>query len=207
MPHPLLTSSLTGPEPWEPDPAHSPGIWSEQGYRTSRSFLRMPMGDLTDISIPVHSPNDHSSVRYIDVPGTQISTLNFHKSFLCLQRDPPECPGLPKLEFGGEGVLGLSRGLHFNLGGQEERFQVMTAISCPRSQESQRSPVLVFPDPRQDLPASLCPWNPALSGCSLLPHCLTLHAPFFRWTLRWHSRLTGIPPHLCHCPVSHRSFH
>ena len=92
-------------------------------------------------------------------------------------------------------------------GGQEERFQVMTAISCPRSQESQRSPVLVFPDPRQDLPASLCPWNPAVSGCSLLPHCLTLHAPFFRWTLGWHSRLTGIPPHLCHCPVSHRSFH
>ena len=110
MPYPLLTSSLTGPEPWEPDPAHSPGIWSEQGYRTSRSFLRMPKGDLTDISNPVRSPNDHSSVKYIDVPGTQISAFNFHKSFLCLQRDPPECPGLPLLEFGGEGVLVLSRG-------------------------------------------------------------------------------------------------
>lgn len=51
----------------------------------------------------------------------------------------------------------------------------MTAVSCPCSQESQRSPMLVFPDPRQDPPASLCSWNPALSGCSLLPHCPTLH--------------------------------
>lgn len=62
------------------------------------------MRALTDISTPVHPPNDHSSVRYIDVPGTKISTFNFHKSFFCLQRDPPKCPGSPLLEPREEGV-------------------------------------------------------------------------------------------------------
>ena len=83
----------------------------------------------------------------------------------------------------------------------------MTALSSSLSGEP-KEPWLIFPDPRQDPPASLRSWNPDLSGCSLLPHCLTLHAPFFRWTLRWHSTLIGITPHLCHClSVSHRSFH
>lgn len=68
------------------------------------------MGALTDTSLPVQSPDDRSSVRYIDGPGTEISMFNFHKSFFCLQRDPPKCPGLPLLALGGEGILALLRG-------------------------------------------------------------------------------------------------
>lgn len=86
-----------GLEPPEPGPAHGQGLYSKQGCKTSRSFLRPSVGVATDISIPGPSPNDHSSVKYIDVPGTQISTFNFHKSFFCLQRDPPNFPELPLL--------------------------------------------------------------------------------------------------------------
>lgn len=147
------------------------------------------MRALTDISTPVHPPNDHSSVRYIDVPGTKISTFNFHKSFFCLQRDPPKCPGSPLLEPREEGVPSPFGRMTLQPGWAGGWVSAQLGLCPPLSLSGRPQEPCASPWGSQPGPTPLHSWNPALPRFSLPPHCLTPCAPFSRWTLRWGSKL------------------